>query len=78
MKFLKINYPTHRLKVGQRFKRTIVLEREAFHLSEKENLNRLYNKLFDILIIVFDTDKSTTRNVLRNFLNLKERDYIRI
>ena len=72
IKFLKKNFPVYRLKNGLRFKRTIILENgESFLLSDKDSVNDLYFKLYDILKIVFNTDKNTNKSVLDKFLNVK-------
>lgn len=72
-KFLKLNYPVRRLKHNKRFKRTILLDnRQLFLLSDKEMTKDLYFKLLDILKSIFRPDELTSKDVLKDFLHLKE------
>ena len=73
LKFLKKNFPVYRLKNGLRFKRTIILETgESYLLSNKDSVNDLYFKLYDVLRTVFNADKNTNKFVLDKFLNVKQ------
>lgn len=71
LKFLKKNYPIYRLKHGKHFKRTMVLEKASYLMSKKEEFNKLYTELFNVLLIVFDSDKTSTEEVLKGFLNMR-------
>lgn len=71
IKFLKRNYPTHRIKDANRFKRGIVLDDGVYFLGDKERFNELYFKMLKVLEIVFSTDKSVNESVLNVFLHLK-------
>jgi hypothetical protein len=72
LRFLQLNYPTNRIKQNMRFKRTIILDTgEIFYLNDKNAVNKLYHKLFEILIIVFYSNDETIQHSLQNFLNLK-------
>jgi hypothetical protein len=72
-KFLKLNYPIYRLKHQMRFKRTIIFDTgESFLLSDKQQVNALYVRLFDLISLVFCSDRQLIRTVLRDFLNLRE------
>lgn len=72
-KFLKLNYPVRRLKHNKRFKRTILLDNKYLYLlSDKEMTKNLYFKLLDILKSIFQPDESTSKDVLKDFLHLKE------
>lgn len=71
-KFLTLNYPVYRLKYKKHFKRTIILESgQQYLLSNKETLKELFYKLFDILTLVFSPDENNSKDVLKNFLHLK-------
>ena len=70
-KFLEKNFPTHRLKVNQRFKRAIALEDGIYLISDKESTNQLYFKLLDILSIVFSFERTMTELTLKDFLNIR-------
>jgi hypothetical protein len=71
MKFLMMNYPVRRLKKGRHFKRTIVLERGTYLLSNKEDQNKAVKELSDIVELVFDLDNKTSNEFVETFLNTK-------
>lgn len=72
LKYLKMNYPVHRIKDKKHFKRTIITENgDKFQLSNKAHIKFLYSKLFNNLELIFNEDKNITENVLKTFLNLK-------
>ncbi len=75
-KFLKLNYPVHRVKHNMRFKRTIILDSgNKYFLSNKEATRELYYRLLDVLKLVFCSDESVNKDVLKNFLHLKENTF---
>ena len=72
LKFLQRNYPVYRLKYNMRFKRTIILDDgQGYLLSDKENQTKLFYGLFDILKTVFYSDDNLSKNVVKEFLNMK-------
>jgi hypothetical protein len=71
MKFLVMNYPIRRLKKGRHFKRTILLEKGTYLLSNREDLIKAINELTSILETVFDLDNKTSNELVGTFLNMK-------
>jgi hypothetical protein len=70
--FLQKNYPTYRLKYKNYFKRAILFDNgETYILSDKKHTKNLYEKLFNNILLIFDSDKTITKNVLKGFLNMK-------
>lgn len=72
IKYLKMNYPVHRMRENRHFKRTIVTESgQKYLLSNKAHMKFLYSKLFTNLELIFSEDKTLTEDVLKSFLHLK-------
>lgn len=71
LKFLKLNFPTYRIKDNQRFKRAIVLDDGPYFLSNEGTSKEIYFKLMEILELVFNFKKTIIADVLKTFLNLK-------
>ena len=72
MKFLLRNFPVYRIKSNMRFKRAIILDiNETYHLSNKESMKTLYERLLTILKTVFYTDDNLNKDILKTFLHLK-------
>jgi hypothetical protein len=71
IKFLITNYPIRRLKKGRHFKRTIMLEKGTYLLSNKEDLMKAVNELTGILELVFNIDKKASNELVGTFLNMK-------
>ena len=72
IKYLKMNYPVHRIREKRHFKRTIVTESgDKYHLSNKAHMKFLYSKLYVNLQLIFSEDKTLTEDVLKSFLHLK-------
>ena len=74
IKFLKINFPICRLKQGNRFKRTIILDDGNYLLSNKNEQQKAFNELLKTLIKIFNIDKKTSIEILEIFLNVKQID----
>jgi hypothetical protein len=71
MKFLITNYPIRRLKKGRHFKRTILLEKGIYLLSNKDGLSKAIDELSSILQMVFNLDRKTSNELVEIFLNMK-------
>jgi hypothetical protein len=72
LKFLERNYPVCRIKDNMRFKRAIILDNGTSYLLSDENAHiQLRLHLIQILKTVFYCDETTSRTVLKRFLNIK-------
>ena len=69
--FLRYSYPILRIKYKKYFKRTLVIDNQNFHLSDKNSQYDAYQKLFTILEIVFNEKKEKIEPVLKEFLNVR-------
>jgi hypothetical protein len=71
IKFLEKNYPVSRVKDKMRFKRAIILDNGiSYLLSDEQSHIQLRLQLNQILKTVFYCDESTSRTVLKKFLNI--------
>lgn len=70
-KFLVMGYPVMRIKLNGKFKRAIFIENRYYYLSDKSELNELTHKLFEILVVVFNSTHDDNLNVIKKYLNLK-------
>lgn len=71
MKFLNLNYPIQRLRTGRYFKRSILVDRGCYQLSNQEDLSRAYLYLQHVLTLMFSVDSHVSSEVLRVFLNIE-------
>jgi hypothetical protein len=71
MKFLNLNYPIQRLRNGRYFKRSILVDRGCYQLSNQDDLFKAYNYLQHVLTLMFSVDVRVTSEVLRVFLNMQ-------
>jgi hypothetical protein len=72
LKFLLRNYPVHRVKDNMRFKRAIVLDNgSSYLLSDQTSHIQVRSELTKVLKTVFYCDDTSSKTVLKTFLNLK-------
>ena len=70
--FLKKNYPVSRIKDNGRFKRAIILDDGIiYHLGIESQHRNLKNKLISIIKTIFYCDEETSKNVIKNFLQIR-------
>lgn len=70
-KFLKINFPTYRLKHNMRFKRIIIIDGTKYLLSDEASRNALYSRLLNSMLYLFSFEKEPTEIAVKSFLNMK-------
>jgi hypothetical protein len=70
-KFLKRNYPIHRLKSNERFKRAIILDNGSIYfLSDEKSHINLKNELIKIIKIVFFCLDENAKKIVKSYTNL--------
>lgn len=69
LSFLNRHYQVSRIKINSRFKRCIILDDGSIYLlNDKSQVNHLKFRLIDILKIVFNSDETTSKNILNDFI----------
>lgn len=70
IKYLKVAYPIKRLRDGRRYKRGFVINDVPYFLKSRSELNKAFNALKEMLIIVFDASEYEANLTVLTYMDL--------